>query len=636
MLLNWFNAREAAEAGTALADDFLQQSESGSRSARRRVAGDAQATAETQRILQKFLQRVDREARPLKLNLFKRARLANSFKWRLLEQGVDSQVVEELTRAVVLRIGGAGSSAAVPVEAGRRAGASQRQALQARANELLGKGAYGEALQSYQELVGADARDAGARNGLGIALAQLGQYREAEAEFRRAIGIKPSFPEAYFNLGGVLEVTGRYNEAEVPLRRALKLKPSYLDARVRLGTSFVLQGRIDEARDSFEKALRVAPRHPQALVGLGQTEALGGKFTAAEALYRRALEADKGAFYAWAGLAWLRKMTAADAAWVKRAEEFADSGLAAIDECTMRFAIGKYYNDTEDFPKAFRNYQRANELHKQRAEPYDRAGHVRFVDDMVRIYTKEALGQTGAGGSDSERPVLVLGMPRSGTSLVEQIIASHPAAAGAGELNVWSTVVRKHETVLRQQLLEAPLRKRVAEDYLQVLAGYSGSAQRVVDKAPANADYVGLIHSVFPKARIIYLQRDPIDTCLSCYLQQLQPALNFTMDLTDLAHYYRQHRRLMDHWRSVLPPHALLEVPYAELVADQEKWTRRIVEFLGLPWDPQTLEFHQNNRAVTTASAWQVRQKIYKTSVQRWRHYKKFIGPLLELGDSTT
>jgi hypothetical protein len=133
---------------------------------------------------------------------------------------------------------------------------------------------------------------------------------------------------------------------------------------------------------------------------------------------------------------------------------------------------------------------------------------------------------------------------------------------------------------------------------------------------------------------MIYLQRDPIDTCLSCYFHQLQPSLNFTMDLGDLAHYYRQHRRLMDHWRSVLPADALLEVPYAQLVTDQEKWTRRILEFLGLPWDERTLEFHKTERAVATASAWQVRQKIYKTSVGYWHNYRKFIGPLLSLVDS--
>jgi tetratricopeptide (TPR) repeat protein len=638
MMLNWLNAREATEVGTALADDFVLQSDPGSAGMRRK--GDkphAQGQA-LQKFLQKFLHRVDREARPLKLNVFKRAKLANSFKWRLLEKGVDQQLVDELTRALVLRLtsnqpGSLGSPAGA-AGSKRRASSADVQALHARGYELLTQGANAEALECYQELVNLDARDAVARNGLGNALAQLTRYGEAEREFRRAIGIRPSFLEAYFNLAGVLHMTGRYGELEVPLRRALKLKPSYVDARVLLGTGLVLMGRLREARDCYEKALRVAPRNVLSLAGLGQIQALEGRFAEAEALYRRALEVDPAFSYAWAGLVWLRRMTLADGAWLKRAEELADSGLTPNDEATLRFAIGKYCDDVGDFARAFRNYQRANVLHQMRANPYQREARTRFIDDMIRVYTRETLARARAGGSDSARPVFVVGMPRSGTSLLEQIIASHPAAAGAGELHFWTVVVRNDEGLIRQEVPAEALRKKLAAEYLRVLAGHSSDALRVVDKAPYNSDYLGLIHSVYPHARMIYVQRDPIDTCLSCYFQQFAPVMNYTMDLGDLAHYYREHRRLVSHWRRVLPPETLLVVPYAELIADQEKWTRRILEFLGLAWDERCLDFHKTVRAVTTASTWQVRQRIYKTSVERWRNYKKFIGPLLELSDS--
>jgi tetratricopeptide (TPR) repeat protein len=632
MLLSWFNAREATEVGAALADDFVLQSNSGSAGVRR---------AETrghdlQKFLQKFLQRVDREARPLKLNVFKRAKLANSFKWRLLEKGVEQQLVDELTQALLVRLaGGQGPAASESPGPGtkRRAGARNAQALHARGNEALARGAFAEAQQCYEELVQLDPRDAAARNGLGIALAQLARYGEAEEQFRRAIGIRSGFPEAYFNLAGVLQSTGRYNESEDPLRRALKLKPSYLDARISLGMSFVLMGRVREARDCYDKALRVAPRSAKAWVGVGQVEALEGRFAEAEAAYRRALEADPGASYGWAALAWLRRMTPADGDWLKRAEQIAASGLAPIDESVMRFSIGKFCDDVGDFPRAFRAYQRANELHKLRAEPYEPELRTRFVDDLIRVYTPEALAAARDGGSDSARPVFVVGMMRSGTSLVEQIIASHPAASGAGELTFWTIAMRKHEAAVRQSVLATQLRVKLAQDYLRVLTGNSADALRVVDKMPANADYLGLIHSVFPNARIINLQRDPIDTCLSCYFQQFPPAMNFTMDLADLAHYYREHHRLVGHWRKVLPPGTLLEVPYAELTADQEGWTRRILEFLGLQWDDRCLEFHRTVRPVTTASVWQVRQKMYRSSVERWRNYEKFIGPLRGLKD---
>jgi Sulfotransferase family len=219
-------------------------------------------------------------------------------------------------------------------------------------------------------------------------------------------------------------------------------------------------------------------------------------------------------------------------------------------------------------------------------------------------------------------------MMRSGTSLVEQILASHPAVEGAGELEFWNDVMRKHEARVRQGLLSEQVRKKLAEEYLRTLTRLYPDARHVVDKAPVNSDYLGVIHSVFPEARIIYMRREPIDTCLSCYFQSFSASLNFTLDLSDLAHYYSEHARLISHWRKVLPPGTLLEVPYEELVANQEQWTRRMLDFLELDWDARCLEFHKTERPVITASHWQVRQPMYRGSVQRWRRYSKFIGPL--------
>jgi hypothetical protein len=254
---------------------------------------------------------------------------------------------------------------------------------------------------------------------------------------------------------------------------------------------------------------------------------------------------------------------------------------------------------------------------------------------MQRVYTREALARAAAAGSDSQRPVFVVGMPRSGTSLVEQIIASHPSARGAGELGFWSDAVHKHEQQLRREPIGEPLQGKLASSYLQVLTAQASDGTRVVDKATINTDYLGVIHAVFPKARMIYVRRDPIDTCLSCYFQQFSPDLNFAMDLPDLAHFYAQHQRLLTHWRSALPPGVMLEVPYSELVAQQELWTRKIVEFLGLQWDDRCIDYTTTQRTVLTSSYWQVRQKMYKTSLGRWRHYEKFISPLLGLRDTT-
>jgi tetratricopeptide (TPR) repeat protein len=219
---------------------------------------------------------------------------------------------------------------------------------------------------------------------------------------------------------------------------------------------------------------------------------------------------------AWAALARLRKMTSADRDWLKGAEQSAASGLAPLDEADLRYAIGKYYDDTDDFGRAFHCYQRANELNKTAAEPYDRDAWTRTVDDLIRIYTREALARVHQGSADSERPVFVVGMPRSGTSLVEQIIASHPSAKGAGELDFWAQAFRRHDTALRRELPGEALTRKLASGYLRTLDAYPADVRRVVDKTTFNADLMGVIHCAFPRARFIYLRRDPIDSCLSC------------------------------------------------------------------------------------------------------------------------
>src|SRR5579871_3620807 len=275
MLFKWFNAREASEAGVALADDFVLQSASGSAATRRQETRGY----DLQRFLQKFLQRVDSQARALELNVFKRAKLANSFKWRLIEKGVEKQVVDELTQALVLRLTpkAARASASEPAASGAKSGRAS-QALHLRGTEALARGAYAEALECYNELVRLDPRDAAARGGLGAALAMLCRYQEAEDQLRRAVGMKPGNLEAQFNLASVLQSRGMHDAAEEPLRRVLKLKPSHLEARISLGMSFILLGRLRDARECLDKALRVAPRDVRALSGRGQIAALEGNF----------------------------------------------------------------------------------------------------------------------------------------------------------------------------------------------------------------------------------------------------------------------------------------------------------------------------------------------------------------------
>ncbi len=481
-------------------------------------------------------------------------------------------------------------------------------------------------MELFEEYVSLFPDRADVLNALGVALNRLGRYQEAEQRFREAVDVDPEYADALVNLASLLQANPA--AAEPLLRRALKINPKYPGARAMLGLMLLSSGQEHEAKIAFRKAQKVSPRDHVALLGLAHIARVEGRFDEAQSLLKRTLEISPRMPTAWASLHGTRKMTAADSDWFATAEEIAGSGVPSLDEVQLRFAMGKYCDDIKDYERAFANFRRGNELLKSVADRYNRKEHVSFADDLIRVHTREKLASITEGGSGSAKPVFVLGMPRSGTSLTEQIIASHPAASGVGEQDYWLKAVRAHYDEIRQKVLELPARKKLAEDYLRLIERRFPDARRIVDKTPTNSDFVGLIRTVFPNARIIRMRRNPIDTCLSCYFQNFSTDQTFTMDLDDLAAYYRTHQRLMDHWCGTLPKEAILEVPYEELVADLETWTRRILDFLGLEWDERCLSFHQTKRSVTTASAWQVRQKIYRHSVERWRNYEKFIGPL--------
>jgi tetratricopeptide (TPR) repeat protein len=625
-VLQWFNAREAAATGASLADELDPKA------AATLMAAGGKATASA---LQDFLERAERIVGALELNFYKRAKLANSFKWRLLEKGVDKPTADAVTNALVMHLLTNSSDATAYSELDDAStepdsSGSVKQLL-VRGNACFARGEYSEALSLYEKLATLKPRHADALNNIGATLCRLNRFHEAQDYLQRAIKLRPEFPEALFCLGVVQNWQGLYPEAERSLRRALKSKPSHADARSLLGAVLAFEGRLREAEIQLGKALKIDPRNADAMVGMGEVARMDGRFADAESSFRRALAINPSMPGAWAALAMLRKMSVSDGAWLDRASEIAASGIPPTGEAALRFSIGKYHDDIGEYARAFESYRQANDLARSVARPYSRDAHEHFVDDLIRVQTREAILPLPDAGSDSARPVFIVGMLRSGSTLAEQIIASHPSAKGAGEQGFWSNAGRKYEAEIRSGPLDQALRAKLAEDYLGVLAAASSDALRVVDKALINADYLGVIHSVFPNARIIYMKRNPIDTCLSCYFQQFSQAFTFSLDLSDLAQYYRQHHRLMAHWRKVLPPGSILDVPYEGLVADQRAWTARMLEFIGLEWDDRCLDFQKTDRAVGTASAWQVRQRIYQDSVARWRHYEKFIKPLMSL-----
>jgi tetratricopeptide (TPR) repeat protein len=503
-------------------------------------------------------------------------------------------------------------------------------------NALRALGRLDQAVASYRHAVALHPDFAGAHSNLGDALRDLGQPDAAAASCRRAIELNPDLAGPHNSLGNALLDLGRLDEAVASYRRALVLDRSFVEACVNLGMVLRQLGRAAEAEASCRRALELNPGAAQAIVVLAELRADGGHFAEAEELFKRAVTLNPELSEGWAGIVHLRKMTSDDAPWAAQAQRIAERGLPPRQETYLRFALGKYFDDVKEFEQAFVNYRRANRLLKMHGAKHDRRQLTSAVDLIIHSpHDWTRVSRTRSSASASARPVFIVGMPRSGTSLAEQILASHPAVFGAGELTFWRIASAKMpDSAALAGETSGNILGELADDYLRLLEHLSPDALRVVDKMPANFLSLGLIHAALPNARIIHMRRNPIDTCLSIYFQHFRTAHSYANDLEDLAHYYQEYLRVMRHWGALLPASALLEVPYEGLVDDQDAWSRKMVEFIGLPWDPRCIDFHRTDRRVSTASKWQVRQTISKSSVDRWRNYEKFAGPLLTLVES--
>ncbi|MGD0501208.1 MAG: sulfotransferase [Steroidobacteraceae bacterium] len=487
-----------------------------------------------------------------------------------------------------------------------------------------------EAIVSYQCAL--DIRPAWvvACHSLANALAAVGRTEESLAAYGRALALDPNCALLHNNLGSLLRGCGRLDEAAACFRRSLELDPGFAEAQANLGLTQRLQSRPQEARTSCLRALELKPNFVPALTTLAESYADTGDFAGAERCFRQAAAVDRDSPQACAGLSRLRKMTRADSDWLVEAQRIAALSLPPRQEACLRYAMGKYFDDLADFEHAFDNFRRANELTKFTRAAYRPEAMTRVVDRIIETEDREWLGRTRVMPTASERAVFVVGMLRSGTTLAEQILAAHPQVFGAGELPFWGAAAETIRSAAdhpgRQLRLE-----RMAVMYLDSLASLACGAQRVVDKMPANFLSLGLIYASLPNARVIHLRRHPLDTCLSIYFQHLETALSYTNDLGDLARYYSDYARIMEHWHAIFPPGFILDVPYEALVQDPESWSRRMIEHIGLPWDPCCLDYRSIPRTVITASKWQVRQPITTAAVGRWKNYRAHLGPLMEL-----
>jgi tetratricopeptide (TPR) repeat protein len=489
----------------------------------------------------------------------------------------------------------------------------------------------GEAVASFRRAVELNPRFVQGLHNLGNVLCDTGDYARALDAYRRAADLEPQRADSHWHLGRTLYELGELAESIVSYRRALALQPGHAHAQLGLATALRLEGGLEEAQSLCRALLASEPGHVGALALLGDLSADCGEFAAAQALFQRALVSDAGSAAVLCSIAAHRKMTPADGGWLEAAAQALAKPLPLGHEIGLRYALGKYHDDLGRYPDAFAEYRRANELSRRHGAPYDRAGFERQVDEIIATFDGAFLSAAHPGASTSELPVFVVGMPRSGTTLAEQILASHAQAFGAGEVRFWQLAAELFEGAGSRTEARGGVLADLARDYLARISERSGSAQRVIDKMPTNFLHAGLIHVAFPRARILHMQRHPLDTCLSLHFQNFGDRQPHARDLDSLAHYYRQYVRVTDHWRAVLAPTTLLEVPYEALVANQERWTRRMLEFIGLPWDERCLEFHRTERVVITASRWQVRQKINSGSIGRWRNYEPYLAPLRPL-----
>jgi tetratricopeptide (TPR) repeat protein len=494
-----------------------------------------------------------------------------------------------------------------------------------------------QAIRAYQEALKINPALADAHYNLGNLHAELDDPDAAIVHYERSISLVPTSAEAHNNLANVFLRRGRRAEAIEHFRRAVSLKPTYLTAMRSLGDALQSENDIDAAIACFRAALAVDARDAVTLNRLASALLVAGDLEGASRAFETAIGIAPENIGIQHNYASVKAFRAGDPRLAPLEELHAREGeLSDYQRIVLNFTLGKAYADLKDADRSFRHLDAGNRL-KRRLADYDERGTLSFMQRLRDVFTRDFLAGRLDVGHPSEAPVFVIGMPRSGTSLVEQILASHPRIFGAGEVD--HLAMATSDATARCGAGEYPdaVATMSAEDfrdlgkaYVERLGGNVAGKDRIVDKLPHNFLFAGLIHLALPRARIIHVRRNAVDTCVSCYSLLFAEEQPFAYDLAELGRYYGAYEALMAHWRAVLPPGRMLEVDYEELVGDFETQARRLVSHCGVDWDERCLAFHETRRAVNTASLTQVRKSIYASSVGRSRFYGPRLKPLVD------
>jgi tetratricopeptide (TPR) repeat protein len=506
-------------------------------------------------------------------------------------------------------------------------------------NDLAGVlhmlGHIAEAIGHYQRALLAQPDYADAHYNLANILAELGRPEEALGHYAKAIEIRPAFAEARNNMANVLQALGRYDEAVEQYETAVGLRPRYADAYHNLGKACFALNRYDYAIAAYEKALAIDSSKAMIYNDMAAALMVLGRFREAYAAFAAAITRAPRNAAIHLNLAGLARFTIDDPrlAALERLAEF-ESSLGDNDRIALHFALGKAHGDLKNSERSFHHLLRGNTLKRRQIE-YDEEATLASFERIRAVFTPELMRAKRGSGDYSRVPIFIVGMPRSGSTLLEQILASHCRVFGAGEIDDFPKALTSLPGVSEKfpesisNLPNDDLR-RLGRRYIESIRAKAPGVMRVTDKLLSNFAYVGLIHLALPSARIIHARRDPVDTCLSCFSLLFGDDQPYTYDLAELGRYYRGYEALMRHWQTVLPEGVMIEVRYEDVVANLERQARRLIADCGLEWDDRCLAFHETQRPVQTASVIQVRRPIYQDSVGRSRAYRDEIRPLLD------